>query len=61
MDALTHFCRKYELVIFCALIALVSAWMSVGIQRPLVDYDEATYAQIASDTLKSASQFDKRY
>lgn len=47
------FLRKYDFWLQIALLLLAGWFLSIDISRPLVDYDEATYAKVVVDTLHS--------
>ncbi|TSC69666.1 MAG: Dolichyl-phosphate-mannose-protein mannosyltransferase [Parcubacteria group bacterium Gr01-1014_56] len=47
------FFKKYNIVIQLVLFLIATVFLSLDINRPLVDYDEATYAQVVTDTLQS--------
>jgi 4-amino-4-deoxy-L-arabinose transferase-like glycosyltransferase len=57
VHAVAHFCKTYASGIQIALVLVALFFLSYQITRPLVDYDEATYAKIAVDTLRSGDIF----
>jgi 4-amino-4-deoxy-L-arabinose transferase-like glycosyltransferase len=53
MSILIDFLKKHETKLQIVLVLVAAAFLSFQITRPLVDYDEATYAKVIVDTFKS--------
>lgn len=53
MSALLAFFREHAFPIQIILVIIAATLLSYQISRPLVDWDEATYAKVVVDTLKS--------
>lgn len=53
MEKIEELLKKYATILQICLIIISACFLSIGINRPLVDYDEATYAKVAVDTLQS--------
>lgn len=53
MPPVSDFFNKYTLGIQVVLITLAVILLTYNITRPLVDYDEATYAKVVTDTIYS--------
>lgn len=55
MASLTNFLKKYEIGLQILLLLLAGIFFSLDIRRPLIDYDEATYAKVTVDTLHTGN------
>lgn len=53
MEKIEELLKKYATILQICLIIISACFLSIGINRPLVDYDEATYAKVVVDTLQS--------
>ena len=53
VSILGDFLKKNEIWVQVILIAIAAVFLSYDITRPLVDWDEATYAKVVVDTLQS--------
>jgi 4-amino-4-deoxy-L-arabinose transferase-like glycosyltransferase len=61
MWAVNEFYRKYEFWLVLGLLSLATILLTYNITRPLVDYDEATYAKVMVDTVHSGDFIDLSY
>ncbi|MFZ1075455.1 MAG: glycosyltransferase family 39 protein [Minisyncoccia bacterium] len=55
MSKLDAFFKKYALATQLALVLIAGIFLCIDANRPLVDYDEATYAQVVVDTMHSGN------
>src|SRR3989344_1128783 len=55
MVYIESFFRKYEYVLLILLFIVASLYLSWDANRQLVDYDEATYAQVVTETLQTGN------
>lgn len=53
MQQFEEFLRKNTIALQICFIVIAACFLSININRPLTDYDEATYAKVVVDTLKS--------
>lgn len=53
MRATNHFLKEHNIGLQIMLVAIAVVFLCFNIARPLVDYDEATYAKVVVDTLRS--------
>lgn len=53
MEIIESFLKKYSILFQILLFLVAAVILSIDIGRPLVDYDEATYAHVIHDTLES--------
>ena len=52
---MTEFFKKYNIATQVLLLLIAGIFFSFDISRPLIDYDEATYAKVTVDTLHSGN------
>lgn len=53
MQPIDKFLSKYDVALQICLLLVAGIFLSLEITRPLANYDEATYAKVVVDTLKS--------
>lgn len=58
MEANSFISGRNSVVLQIALIALATILFSTNIRRPLIDYDEAIYAKVVTDTLHTGQVID---
>lgn len=50
--------KRNSALVQVVLVGLASLFFCINISRPLIDYDEATYAKVVADTLHSGQVID---
>ena len=58
MDILEFWTKKHTVIVQIVLLCAATLFLSIDINRPLVDYDEATYAKVVVDTLHTGQVID---
>lgn len=53
MERVEESLKKHTTILQICLVFIAACFLSIGIGRPLADYDEATYAKVVVDTLKN--------
>ncbi len=58
MDAYLVWLKRHTLIVQIVLVCVAGLFLSINIDRQLVDYDEATYAKVVVDTLRAGQVID---
>lgn len=53
MTVILAFLKRYSICLQIGLVLVATIFLSLDITRPLANYDEATYAKVVADTLRS--------